>query len=105
MNRSKLYFLARTRLSLLAATVCAMTIAICCTQMQKSNETTLSQLREGFTHPPKEAKVRTWWHWLDGNVTAEGITADLEAMHRVGIQEATLFNGGMGFPQGPIVYM
>lgn len=105
MNRSKLYFLARTRLSLLAATVCAMTIAICCTQMQKSNETTLSQLREGFAHPPKEAKVRTWWHWLDGNVTAEGITADLEAMHRVGIQEATLFNGGMGFPQGPVAYM
>ena len=47
----------------------------------------------------------TWWHWLDGNVTREGITADLEAMHRVGIHEATLFNGGMGFPQGPIEYM
>ena len=50
--------------------------------MQKSNETTLSQLREGFTHPPKEAKVRTWWHWLDGNVTAEGITADLEEVKK-----------------------
>ncbi|MBQ7179770.1 MAG: hypothetical protein IJR87_00595 [Bacteroidaceae bacterium] len=62
-------------------------------------------LKRGFNNPPKEAKVRTWWHWLDGNVTREGITADLEAMHRVGIQEATLFNGGMGFPAGDVKYM
>ena len=105
MNRSKLYLQLRNRLSFLATTICAMTMTVCCTQMQKSSEITLSQLREGFAHPPKEAKVRTWWHWLDGNVTREGITADLEAMHRVGIHEATLFNGGMGFPQGPVKYM
>ena len=65
----------------------------------------LSDLRKGFNNPPKEAKLRTWWHWLDGNVTREGITADLEAMHRVGIQEATLFNGGMGFPAGDVKYL
>ncbi|MBQ2061852.1 MAG: InlB B-repeat-containing protein, partial [Oscillospiraceae bacterium] len=62
-------------------------------------------MRKGFNNPPKEAKLRTWWHWLDGNVTREGITADLEAMHRVGIQEATLFNGGMGFPAGDVKYL
>ncbi|MDR1096984.1 MAG: hypothetical protein LBL57_02510, partial [Tannerella sp.] len=33
-------------------------------------------LREGFADPPASAKARTWWHWLDGNVTKEGITAD-----------------------------
>ncbi|MBP3589868.1 MAG: glycosyl hydrolase family 43, partial [Muribaculaceae bacterium] len=65
----------------------------------------MKSLREGFNNPPQEAQVCTWWHWLDGNVTREGITADLEAMHRVGIHEATLFNGGMGFPQGPVKYM
>jgi hypothetical protein len=27
----------------------------------------------------------TWWHWLDGSVTREGITADLEAIQRAGL--------------------
>ena len=76
-----------------------------CKSVSSDKEVSLASLREGFNNPPKEAKVRTWWHWLDGNVTREGITADLEAMQRVGIQEATLFNGGMGFPQGPVEYM
>jgi hypothetical protein len=76
-----------------------------CTPKATNKDVTLAQLRDGFNNPPKEAQVCTWWHWLDGNVTREGITADLEAMHRVGIHEATLFNGGMGFPQGPIEYM
>ena len=76
-----------------------------CKPTSTNKDVSLSSLREGFNNPPKEAQVCTWWHWLDGNVTREGITADLEAMHRVGIHEATLFNGGMGFPQGPVEYM
>ena len=62
-------------------------------------------LRAGFTNPPASAKVRTWWHWLNGNISKEGITADLEAMQRVGIQEAQIFNGDMGYPEGPVTYL
>ena len=40
----------------------------------------------------------TWWHWLDCNVTREGITADLEAMSRAGYHEAQIFNVGYGYP-------
>lgn len=92
-------------MSVLGLLVCALALTTSCNSPQQSGQVTLSQLREGFVNPPSEARVRTWWHWLDGNVTREGITADLEAMHRVGIQEATLFNGGMDFPQGPVEYM
>jgi (4-O-methyl)-D-glucuronate---lignin esterase len=42
-------------------------------------------LERGFKDPPDSAKPRVWWHWLNGNVTKEGITADLEWMKRVGI--------------------
>lgn len=62
-------------------------------------------LRLGFMNPPESARARTWWHWVDGNVTKEGITADLEAMSRVGIQEVQLFNVGMGYPKGDAVYL
>lgn len=62
-------------------------------------------LRLGFKNPPASAKARTWWHWLNGNVTKEGITADLEAMQRVGIQEAQVFNVALGQPEGPATYL
>ena len=27
-----------------------------------------------FKSPPGNVKIHTWWHWLDGNITKEGIT-------------------------------
>lgn len=62
-------------------------------------------LASGFSNPPAEAKARTWWHWVNGHVSREGIIADLEAMHRLGIQEAQLFNVDMGIPNGTLKYL
>ena len=42
-------------------------------------------LEAGFAKPPNEARPRVWWHWMNGNITKEGIKLDLEWMHRVGI--------------------
>ncbi|WP_248722494.1 glycosyl hydrolase [Seonamhaeicola sp. ML3] len=64
-----------------------------------------STLEQGFYNPPKEAKARTWWHWISGNVSKSGITKDLEAMKAVGIQEAQLFNVHLGAPQGSVKYL
>lgn len=50
----------------------------------------------GFRNPPASAKAQVWWHWMAGNVTREGITADLEAMAEVGIGGAILFDAGLG---------
>lgn len=47
----------------------------------------------------------TWWHWLDCNVTRQGITADLEAMSRAGYHEAQIFNVGYGYPEGTAKYL
>ncbi|GAB4023337.1 glycosyl hydrolase [Spirosoma koreense] len=44
-----------------------------------------SPLQKGFQTPPDAAKPRVWWHWMNGNITKEGITKDLEWMKRVGI--------------------
>ena len=42
-------------------------------------------LQEVFQHPPDSAKPWVYWIWMNGNITKAGITADLEAMARVGI--------------------
>lgn len=64
-----------------------------------------NSLRKGFKNPPPSAKTQTFWKWLNGNITKEGITDDLEAMKRVGIQEALVFNADMGYPDGPAPYL
>ncbi len=57
------------------------------------------ELEQGFRNTPDAAKPRTWWHWLNGNITKEGITADLEAMKRVGIGGAQIVDGDLGITQ------
>jgi hypothetical protein len=62
-------------------------------------------LDAGFQNPPESAKPQTWWHWMNGNVTREGITADLEAMKRVGIGGAEIFNASEGIPPGSAKFL
>jgi hypothetical protein len=61
-------------------------------------------LAAGWESPPDSAKPHTWWHWMNGNVSKAGITADLEAMKRVGIGGAHLAQVGTGIPKGPVPY-
>lgn len=48
------------------------------------------KLAEIFKHPPESAKPWVFWYWMYGAVTREGVTADLEAMHKAGIGGAYL---------------
>ncbi|NRF37391.1 glycosyl hydrolase [Pedobacter foliorum] len=77
-------------------------LAVC---LIKHTATAQNALLSGFKKPPASAKARTWWHWINGNVSKEGITADLEAMKRVGIQEAQVFNVDQGYPEGPATFL
>ncbi|CAG0955363.1 partial Putative beta-glucuronidase, partial [Anaerolineae bacterium] len=63
-----------------------------------------SALEKSFRDPPREARPHTWWHWMNGNVTRAGITADLEAMKQIGLGGAQIFNVSEGIPEGPIAY-
>lgn len=62
-------------------------------------------LEEGFRNPPNSAKPHTWWHWVNDNISKEGITADLEAMKRVGVGGAQIFNVDVGVPSGGVTFM
>lgn len=62
-------------------------------------------LAENFGKPPASARAHTWWHWMNGNVTADGITRDLEAMQAIGLGGFQNFDAGTGIPKGPVVYL
>jgi hypothetical protein len=59
-------------------------------------------LDEGFRKPPLLARPSVYWFWVDGNVTREGITADLESMQRAGLGGALLFDVTQDIPKGPV---
>jgi hypothetical protein len=56
-------------------------------------------LERGFQTPPASAKPRVWWHWMNGNITKEGIKLDLEWMKRVGIGGMQNFDAALNTPQ------
>jgi hypothetical protein len=58
-----------------------------------------SELENGFQNPPASARPRVWWHWMNGNITKEGIRADLEWMHRIGIAGFQNFDAAVSTPQ------
>ena len=45
----------------------------------------VGSLAQSFQQPPPDARPWVFWFWNNANVTSNGITADLEAMQRVGI--------------------
>jgi len=60
------------------------------------------ELLARFCNPPASANLGAYWYWLGGNVTAEGITADLESMREAGIVQPMLFSIGKGDANSPI---
>ena len=67
-----------------------------------------SLMQKDFQNPPESAKPRVWWHWMSGNVSKEGITADLEWMHRVNIGGMQMFDGDLGvarYIDKPVIWM
>jgi len=89
---------SRQRLMLLIARLlCVVLAGLLTRQVQGQHQP--DSLELGFKTPPNSAKPRVWWHWMNSNVTQEGITADLEWMQRVGIGGFTLFDGTLGTPQ------
>ena len=63
------------------------------------------ELAKAFVNPPDEAWPWVYWFWSDGNISREGITADLEAMHRVGIRGVLIMEVDQGIPKGPARFL
>ena len=54
-----------------------------------------------FEDPPSSARPRVWWHWMNGNITQDGIAKDMAWMKRVGIGGLQNFDAALTTP--PIV--
>ena len=79
-----------------AKIACFLTVLACSLLFFNCNSAPDDKLDpEDFLNPPAASAVHTWWHWMDNNITREGISKDLESMKSQGITTATLFNIGI----------
>ena len=58
-------------------------------------------LTKSFAKPPTSARPWVYWFPLSGNLSKKGITADFEAMARVGIGGVLYMEVDQGAPKGP----
>jgi hypothetical protein len=63
------------------------------------------RLKEEFKNPPDTAKPGVYWYFMDGNLSREEMTKDLESMKEVGISNLIFLEVGIGVPRGPVDFM
>jgi len=88
----------KSLLALFALTICAA--AAGCGSRPASDPLALA-----FASPPAGARPWVYWMWMDGNLSREGITADLEAMRKAGIGGVIICEVNVGVPRGPVEFM
>ena len=83
----------------------ASVLALAFTSLAAAGDT----LEEAFSDPPLQARTRCWWWWLNGNVTKEAITRELEEMKAKGMGGGMVFDadgsgqrGNTRVPAGPM---
>lgn len=89
--------------------ICLAVLALLATTAGKAAEMSSPDdavaLEQGFVQPPDAARPWVYWFWLNGNITREGITADLEAMKRAGIGGVLIMEVDQGAPVGPVDFL
>ena len=68
---------------------------------QAATPAAVDPLASGFLHPPSSARPRVWWHWMNGNITQDGIDKDLAWMKRIGLGGVQNFDASFNEPAGP----
>jgi len=81
-----------------------LVIAFIIIALASINNAYAQEWEQNFINPPQSFQALTWWHWINGNVTKNGITKDLEAMKTAGVGGAIMFNVGF-FPKGEVQFM
>ncbi|HTN05961.1 glycosyl hydrolase [Agriterribacter sp.] len=62
-------------------------------------------LKAGFLHPPQWARPGVYWYFMDGNLSEEGMTKDLESMSKAGIGNLIFLEVNVGVPRGKVDFL
>jgi hypothetical protein len=58
-----------------------------------------------FANPPDAARPGVYWYFMDGNLSREGMTRDLESMKQAGLGHLVFLEVNVGVPRGPVGFL
>lgn len=58
-----------------------------------------------FKNPPPTSRPGVYWYFMDGNISKEGMTKDLEAMVKAGIGYLVYLEVNVGVPRGEVDFL
>ena len=64
-----------------------------------------TNLKQAFIDPPDSVRPGVYWYFMDGNLSREEITADLESMAAAGIGMVVFLEVNVGVPRGPVDFL
>ena len=64
----------------------------------------INQIEKNFKNIPWSQPTGVYWYWVSGNMSADGVVKDLQAMKKAGITRVQIgmIGEGQGAPQGPV---
>ena len=63
------------------------------------------ELAKEFRDPSASASPGVYWYFMDGNLSREGMTRDLEAMKAAGLGRLIFLEVNVGVPRGSIDFL
>jgi hypothetical protein len=72
---------------------------------ESKSHITKDALLENFVNPPNSARPGVYWYFMDGNLSKEGMTGDLESMKEAGIGHLVFLEVDVGVPKGPVKFL
>lgn len=68
----------------------------------QSPQNNFAELEKGFLNPPDSARPGVYWYFMDGNLSKEAMTKDLESMKEAGIGYVVYLEVNVGVPRGSV---
>ena len=66
---------------------------------------TADPVKAGFLNPPDASRPGVYWYFMDGNISREAITGDLESMKKAGIGYVLFLEVNVGVPRGKVDFL
>jgi hypothetical protein len=66
---------------------------------------TTGDMENKFLDPPDSARPGVYWYFMDGNLSGQEMTADLESMKAAGLGNLVFLEVDIGLPRGPVKFM
>jgi len=64
-----------------------------------------NDLDKDFVSPPDSARPGVYWYFMDGHMSREGMTRDLESMKQAGLGHLIFLEVNVGVPRGPVDFL